>query len=477
MTERPLVVDLDGTLVLTDLLHESALGILRQGPRRLLGATCQLRGGRAPFKRYVAGRVTLDAALLPYNTELLHWLEAQGAEGRRLILCTASDAAIAASVADHLGIFDEVLASDGEVNLKGRAKAELLESRFGRGGFDYVGDSRADLPVWAAAAQAIVIDGRGRLAREVLKINPHLEVISRPGGSAGEWLRLLRVQQWLKNLLLFAPFLAAHRWQEPQAWLVLAVAFVAFGLCASATYLFNDLLDIESDRLHPRKRERALAAGRIPVSSGLLALPVLLFSGIALAAWVGTYFLACLLIYLFLTTSYSLLLKRVILLDCLILALLYTLRIIAGAAALEMGVSFWLLAFSAFLFLSLAFVKRYAEMEVQRAAGRVDLHGRGYLISDLPLVLNLGVSAGYLAVLVLAMYLNSEEVLLLYQTPEIVWGAVLVLLFWVSWIWLQAHRGHMHDDPLVFAIKDRPSLLAGGAFLLVVYLGTLQWRW
>ncbi len=477
MTERPLVVDLDGTLVLTDLLHESMLGLLRQGPRRLVAAAKQLVAGRAQFKRQVAEFSTVNAETLPYNPDLLSWLQVQSQAGRRLILCTASDEKVANAVAAHLGIFDEVLASDGQLNLKGPAKAELLRERFGSEGFDYVGDSRADFPVWAAASRAIVIDGSGDFTREVAKVNSNVERISRPGAGVGDWLRLLRVQQWLKNLLLFAPFLAAHRWQEPQAWVLLAVAFVAFGLCASATYLFNDLLDIQSDRLHPRKRERAFASSRISVVSGVLVLPVILLCGMLLAAWVGKYFFVSMLVYLLLTVSYSLALKRMMLLDCLTLAVLYTLRIIAGAAALQMGVSFWLLAFSVFLFLSLAFVKRYAEMELQRSAGHIALHGRGYLTRDLPLVLSLGVCAGYLAVLVLAMYLNSEEVLLLYQTPEVVWGAVLVLLFWVSWIWLHAHRGNMHDDPLVFAIKDRSSLVAGGVFLLMVYLGTLEWRW
>ncbi len=475
MTERPLVVDLDGTLVLTDLLYESALKLLRDTPLKAISLLSHLGRGRAAFKQRVCAMALTDPASLPYNTELLDWLQVQKRAGRELILCTAADERAASAVAGHLGIFDEVLASDGTNNMKGAEKARVLSERYGAAGFDYVGDSVADLPVWSAAGEAIVVGREGRLSDRVQALNQETRILPRPTAGPGDWLGLLRVQQWLKNLLLFAPFLAAHRWHMTEEWLVLFAAFIAFGLCASATYLLNDLLDLESDRLHPRKRSRALASGQIPLWQGVLALPVLLLAGLIIAALLGAKFLLCLLLYLCLTSSYSFILKRLILLDCLVLAVLYTLRIIAGAAAVDMGVSFWLLAFSVFLFLSLAFVKRYAEIEVQQAEGRSALHGRGYLISDISLVLSLGVGAGYLAVLVLALYLNSAEVILLYSAPQIVWGAVLVLLYWISWIWLKAHRGEMHDDPLVFAIKDRTSLVCGGLFLLAVYLGSLPW--
>jgi len=285
------------------------------------------------------------------------------------------------------------------------------------------------------------------------------------------------MQQWLKNLLLFAPVLAAHTALDFPMGLAMLLAFIAFSLSASATYLVNDLLDLDSDRLHPRKRLRPFAAGVISIPLGLAAAAGLLAAGLVLAFFVGHLFLVCLLTYLALTLTYSWYLKRLLLLDCITLAMLYTLRIIAGAAAVNMGLSFWLLAFSVFLFLSLAFVKRYAELEVLLLEGREYAHGRAYRISDASLLQTLGVSSGFAAALVLSLYLNSEEVLLLYNTPEIVWGAVLVLLYWISWMWMQAHRGLMHDDPLVFAIKNPVSLLAGAIFLLVLVMGTLGPPW
>ncbi len=296
-------------------------------------------------------------------------------------------------------------------------------------------------------------------------------------GRSWDWLQALRIQQWLKNLLLFAPAIAAHRIGEPGVSATLCLAFLAFGLAASGGYLLNDLLDLESDRRHPRKRARPLASGRLPLPLGAAGALLLPAAGLILAALVGRPFLLCVLLYLALTCSYSLYLKRLVPVDCFALAMLYTLRIIAGAAAIAMGVSFWLLAFSLFLFLSLAFVKRYAEIEVQLLRGEEQLHGRGYLTGDAALVQTFGIAAGFAAALVLSLYLNSAEIQLLYASPRVVWGAVVILLFWISWMWLQAHRGRMHDDPLVFAVKDPTSLACGALFVLVALAGAVDWRW
>jgi 4-hydroxybenzoate polyprenyltransferase len=466
---------LDGSLLLTDVLYESAVIVLRNKPFTLLKLLLQIPRGKAWLKHYIAENAGLTPATLPYNMDLLNWLEEERARGRRLILCTASTKKYAEEIAAFLGIFDEVMYSDEHSNLGGTKKAHALCERFGVHGFDYVGNSSADLPIWECAAEAILVNSNGRVTRKAKKLGKVVRILPCPQPGLAAWAATLRIQQWLKNFLLFAPLLAAHRFTEPGAVYVLIVAFLAFSLSASAMYVVNDLLDLESDRLHPRKRDRPLAAGLIPIPLGLIVSPLLLTVGIVLASQTNTDFLLCLVCYLSLNCCYSWFLKRFMLLDCVTLAVLYTLRIIAGAAAVDMSLSFWLLAFSVFLFLSLAFVKRYAEVEVQLLEGREKLHGRGYLTSDASILQNLGITAGYASALVLSLYLNSEQVLLLYTTPEFVWGAVLILLYWISWMWMQAHRGHMHDDPLVFAIKDRTSLLAGALFLLVLFLGTVKW--
>ncbi|WP_026223628.1 UbiA family prenyltransferase [Methylosarcina fibrata] len=477
MNLYPLVVDLDGTLIHTDMLHESALRVLRDSPLYTLHIPYWLSRGKAALKQNLANRSDFDPSSLPYNKELLEWLRQQKALGRKLVLCTASDLSIATAISEHLGVFDEVMASDGVRNLAGKHKAELLVQCFGHAGFDYAGNSNADLAVWQQAHKAVVVNASDALIKKASAYCEVERVFPSPALEFKVWRRVFRVHQWLKNLLLFVPILAAHQLTNPDIWLELILAFFSFSLCASSVYIANDLLDLESDRQHPRKCKRPFASGLVPAWMGVVLAPVLLFSSLALARHVGEAFFSWLLFYFALTCAYSWMLKRVMLIDCLTLAMLYTLRIVAGAAAVEMSLSFWLLAFSVFLFLSLAFVKRYAELEVQLLHGKQKAHGRGYYTSDASLLQTMGITSGYAAVLVLALYLNSDAILKLYRTPEWVWGAVPIMLFWVSWMWMQAHRGKMHDDPLVFAVKDKASLLSGVAFSIVLAIGTLGWPW
>ena len=469
----PLCVDLDGTLIHSDMLHESSLRLLGESPLSVFKIPFWLASGKAVLKRKLTDRLSFDPAALPYNQELIVWLRRQRAEGRCLVLCTASDYGVAEAIAAHLNLFDAVLASDGVVNLAGRHKAEALVARYGEKGFDYAGNSVADLPVWEHARRAVVVNASTSLQQEAEACVEIEEVFEAPAKGLGVWRKALRVHQWLKNLLLFVPLFAAHRVGEPEMWPTLGLAFIAFSLCASSVYIANDLLDLESDRKHPRKCKRPFAAGVLPVWQGVVLAPLLLMVSLGLASFVGGAFLPWLAGYFVLTCLYSFKLKQVVLVDCLMLAVLYTLRIVAGAAAVEMSLSFWLLAFSGFLFLSLAFVKRFAELQVQLLHGKHKAAGRGYFTDDAPLVQMLGIVAGYAAVLVLALYLNSADVLRLYLAPEWIWGCVPVMLFWVSWVWLQAHRGQMHDDPLVFAVKDKASLMAGIAFSLFIVFGTL----
>ncbi|MCY1339930.1 4-hydroxybenzoate octaprenyltransferase [compost metagenome] len=477
MVTMPLVVDLDGTLIRTDMLHESALRVLRDSPADILRMPVWLSRGKAVLKERLAGLVNIDPASLPYNMELLEWLKIQKAAGRKLILCTASDKSLALAIAEHLTIFDEVMASDGVTNLAGPNKAAALHQRFGQAGFDYVGNSSADITVWRCARNAIVVNGSVGLAKAASGCCKVERVFPAEGFGITAWRRMLRVHQWLKNLLLFVPMFAGHELANGTTWIAMILAFFSFSVCASSVYIANDLLDLESDRQHPRKKFRPFASGQVPAWIGVIVAPVLLLISVALGLFVGGNFLPWLLIYFIVTCVYSLALKRIILIDCMVLALLYTLRIIAGAAAAMLPMTFWLLAFSIFLFLSLAFVKRYAELEVQLQSGKQKVHGRGYYTTDASLIQSLGIGSGIASVLVLALYLDSTSVLKLYQTPEFVWGAVLVMLFWISWMWMKAHRGEMHDDPLIFAVKDRASQLAGLAFAATLVLGTMGWRW
>ena len=473
----PLVIDLDGTLIRTDMLHESVLRLLRDKPLSTLLIPFWVMSGKAELKRNLSARTAFDAGSLPYNEEFLTWLTEERANGRRLVLCSASDQSIVDAIAAHVGLFDVAIGSDGKTNLAGEQKAQALAQRYGKAGFDYAGNSSADVPVWQSARHAVVVNASPAVAQAAHATSKVERIFEQPARDLSVWRRMLRVHQWLKNLLLFVPLAAAHQIANPNAWASLAFAFIAFSLCASAVYIANDLLDLESDRAHPRKRTRPFASGMAPIWWGAALAPMLLAASALAALFVNVPFQRWLLGYFALTCAYSWGLKRFVLVDCLVLAVLYTLRIFAGAAAVAMPLSFWLLAFSVFLFLSLAFVKRYAELQVQIIGGHEKLHGRGYFTSDAPLIQILGVAAGFSAALVLALYLNSDAVVQLYKAPQLVWGAVPILLFWVSWMWMQAHRGVMHDDPLVFAVKDKASVMAGAVFTAVIAAGAVGWRW
>jgi 4-hydroxybenzoate polyprenyltransferase/phosphoserine phosphatase len=474
---QPLVVDLDGTLIHTDMLHESALTLLRDSPLNTLRIPLWLTQGKAKLKDHLAQRTEIEPSSLPYNLKLIEWLKEQKTKGRQLILCTASHHSIAQAIAEHLGIFDEVMASDKTTNLSGTHKANALVKRFGQSGFDYVGNSKSDLPVWKQARQGIVVNASSSLLEKAKQCCDIEAIFPKNSLKLLVFAKILRVHQWLKNALLVVPIFAAHQLNEPDIWVSVLLAFISYSVCASAVYIANDLIDLESDRHHPRKRNRPFASGQVPAWFGVILAPLLLMLSVSLGSLVPGNFLSWLMLYFGLTCAYSWKLKKLALIDCITLAMLYTLRIVAGASAAHIALSFWLLAFSVFLFLSLAFIKRYAELENMLLSGKNKVKGRGYLTTDASLVQTLGIASGYGSVLILALYINSETVSMLYRTPQFIWGTVPILLYWISWMWMQAHRGHMHDDPVIFAVKKRESLLAGAAFAIVLCLGTVGWPW
>lgn len=464
----PLVVDLDGTLIKTDLLVESANELLVSNPFdvfKLFGWVC---GSKSILKMQLATRSLVDPASLPYNKGLVAWLYQQKALGRNIVLATASHRLLADKVAAHLGLFDMVLATDGAINLKAEAKRDALIERFGIHGFDYIGNASPDLLVWPSARNAYVVSSDPAFINRVKAIGNLEEAFPSESLPIGQsFIKALRPHQWIKNLLVFVPLLAAHRLTDIGSLLNALLAFIIFGLTASSVYLLNDLVDVADDRHHHRKRFRPFASGNLSLIAGWLMWPLLLFIAFVFAGMLlPLAFTSVLSAYFVLTLAYSLRLKQNAMLDVLTLAGLYTIRIIAGAAAISVPLSFWLLTFSMFIFLSLAFIKRFSELKTARNSGHEgNLRGRGYGHQDLELVSSMGAGAGYLSVLVLALYIQDAHTSELYAAPQAIWLACPILLFWISRAWLIAHRGQMHDDPIVFAIKDRVSWIVGGCFL------------
>jgi 4-hydroxybenzoate polyprenyltransferase len=449
-----LCVDLDGTLLNSDILYESLLALLARNPLYLFLIPFWLLRGKAAVKRELASRVSILAETLPYNDKVVKLLATTTQRPR--VLCTASDELLVVPIAKHLGLFEQIIASDGKRNLSGHNKAAALVEAFGERNFDYMGNGRVDLHVWEKSAGAWVVNNNESLARSAAQrtqVYAHWPAPSR----ARAWLKALRLHQWLKNLLVFVPLLTAHRFLEPESVLQSIIAMIAFGLCASGVYVFNDLLDLAPDRQHPRKRKRPFAAGQLPLLHGLFAAPLLTAAGLGLSLACNPRFTLVLLVYCAITLAYSLKLKRIVMIDVVLLAALYTVRIIGGALAIGTELSFWLLAFSMFIFLSLALLKRYTELHTMLSSGKSKASGRGYTVEDLPLLQSLGAAAGYIAVMVMALYINSPESVELYRNPKLLWLICPILLYWISRVWVVAHRGEMHDDPIVFAVTDPVS--------------------
>ncbi len=464
----PLCVDLDGTLVATDTLWEAALALLRTQPLRALRLPLWLAGGRAALKRALAEAAPIDVAALPYREDVLAYVAEARAAGRPVLLVTASTRAVAERVAAHTGAFDEVLASDDE-NLKGARKRAALVARFGERGFEYVGDARADLAVWESAAAGSLAGAsrglRGALAQRTVLARD----FSAPAGGARDWMRALRVRQWLKNLLLFLPLLASHRLGDAGAVGAALLGFLAFGFAASTVYLANDLFDLPSDRLHPTKRARPFAAGALSVPAGLAAIPASLAVAFAFAAALPTRFAAALAFYLAANVLYTLWLKRVVLADVVVLGGMYALRVVVGGLATGIALSPWLIAFSLFFFLSLAFLKRFAELRRLRDEGASATPGRGYVPNDAPVLLALGPACAVISALVLGLYVEGDAVTRLYRAPDVLWALIPLLVYWSGRIWLLAQRGELDDDPILFTTRD-PSSYGVAALTLAVFL-------
>jgi 4-hydroxybenzoate polyprenyltransferase len=470
---RPLCVDLDQTLIFSDLLWESLLSMLRSKPWLAFACPFWLLKGRAHLKRklFEHSRVAID--FIPYNVELIEWLRAEKRGGRTLVLVSAADDRLVQKVARHLDLFDAAWGSDGTENKKGAAKLHFLEQKYGDN-FDYCGDSSADLVIWRKCKGAVLVNASPALQRKAQAEFPILRTFPGPKNRLA-LLKALRPAHWVKNLLIFVPLITSHRIGEPPMLVLGLIAFAAFSLIASGVYVVNDLVDLESDRKHEHKQHRPFASGRLSLLAGLILPFPLFIGGLALGALLPTGAQVVLLVYLALTSLYSFWLKRKLLLDVLSLALLYTLRIVAGHETTGIPYSPWLLSFSAFLFFSLAFCKRASELNNLRRRGGKTPPGRGYHIEDENVITIAGIASGFAACIVLILYMNSTSIQHLYAQPQFLWLLTPAFLYWICRIWMLTARGQVHEDPILFALHDRSTYAVAIWSALLLLLASHHW--
>jgi len=457
--EMPLVVDLDGTLLKSDLLFETFFSCppsLRNA-RRLVEAFGK---GKAALKLALAELSPVDYATLPYDPDVIDYIKAARAAGRTVILATASNERHAEGVCTHLGLFDGFLASDASRNLKGQTKADLLVERYGRGGFEYMGNDASDLKIWTVAGRAVAVRTAPAVLRRLSALGLPVTVLEPDQAGLAVWIRAIRVHQYAKNILLFVALLASHTFFDPGALLRVVVGFVAFSCSASAIYLINDLVDLGADRAHPTKRRRPLASGAILPGQAVVVSAGLLVTGLVLALAVSPAFAGVLVIYLGLTTAYSFSLKRKMIVDVITLASLYTIRVIAGAVAAGIVMSEWLLAFSMFIFMGLALIKRATELMMRVKLDLGDASNRNYKRGDETVVAAMAAASGFNALTVLSLYIASPAVQTNYSAPAFLWLVPPIILYWFLRALMLAYRGLLEDDPIVFALRDKVSRIA-----------------
>jgi 4-hydroxybenzoate polyprenyltransferase len=470
-----LVVDLDGTLIASDTLLESILLYLKSRPFCFFLLFGWLLKGKSFFKDQLAQRVCPEPTTLPYRQEVLEYIGKARASGKPVILATAAHHRIATSVAEHLGLFSAVLASDAGINLSGQRKLNAVLAETGEKPFAYIGDAAVDIPLWKAADTAVLIESSAELSK-CLKGHPRVAILrsEQREGKLRTWIKTLRLHQWAKNLLVFLPAIMAHRIMEPAIVLHLCLAFLSLSLTASSVYLLNDLLDLEDDRQHSKKKYRPLASGTFSIKKAFFLIPIFLIISYSVALLLLPMpFLFSLVIYLLLTSLYSFILKQKIIIDIILLATLYTFRVIVGAIAVNILVSSWLLAFSMFFFLSLALMKRYSELLMMHES-LDQMPGRGYLKLDAETIMISGITSGQLSLLVFSLFMNAEHMQYLYGQPKLLWFVIPVLFYWLTRMWMISHRGDMIEDPIVFTIKDPPSWIVLAIIVLIITVASLQ---
>ena len=462
----PIVTDLDGTLVLSDTLVESVIRLIVQRPIYIILLPFWILFGRVAFKKKIAEKVTLDFSLLPYHKNFIKYLSNEKKKGRKLILATGAHKSIASLIAKQLDLFDCIHATD-EVNLTGKKKADLLIEKYGINGFDYAGNSSTDLHVWQVSRNAIAVNASPSVVKKLRSIACESMDISFSEnktsylGRIKSLFKAMRIKQWVKNCLIFTPLLLSQSYINAESVVQSIVAFIAFSICASSVYLLNDLVDLDSDRQHKYKKFRPFASGELDLSKGALASMVAFAIGFILAYSINELFFWSLGAYYLTTLFYTFKLKKLILFDIFTLAILYTFRLLAGGAAIEINLSNWLLSFSFFIFLSLGTLKRYVDVDLDNVMEldrkKIMSAGRGYIVADLIPLLVLGVSSGLISILIFLLYVSDPEVLLQYNSPHFLWLVGIALVYWISNIWFLANRNLILEDPVMFVLKEKNS--------------------
>ncbi len=467
-----MVIDLDDTLIRTDTLFTLLVKCLRQRPLYFFVLIKELLlCGRSALKNRLSAEFPIDTETLPYRSSIINLCTEHKSKSplNKVILASAADQSIVNNVAIKLNFFDISLGSTRELNLKSAKKLEAIQKIIQNQPFTYVGDSSADIPIWKVSSRGILINPSTKVVQAVKSMGIPFEVIRDRPNLLTLVAKQMRLHQWVKNTLVCVPFIAAHKLNDFRLWVVALAAFFSFSLLASAVYVLNDLIDVESDRKHPSKCNRPFASGLLPIQVGFLLLPSLILGALLIAYFLPIKFVGIACLYFVLNLLYSFYWKEQIILDVILLGSFYTLRILAGGYATETQVSAWLLSFSTFFFFGLAMVKRYTEI-LKLRDGHKNPFGRGYCREDYLPVFVLGVGSSLLALLVLSLYFNSTDVAALYSHSKRMWLLVPLLLFWTSRLWLLAHRGNINDDPVVFAIRDRVSWLTGVMFTIVLVI-------
>ena len=469
-TLTPLVVDLDGTLISTDSLIESAILLIKKNPVFIFHMFYWLSKGKAYLKTEISRRTLLDVETLPYIIPFVHWLKNEKEKDRQIYLVTAAHKTIAERVAKHLGIFDGYFATDVHSNLKGIAKCELIKKEIGDK-FVYAGDSRADIPVWENAEAAVLVHASRQVTSKIRDSRPIEAEFPKEKTSLKIWFKALRVHQWVKNSLLFVPLLTAFEFLDIYKVCSVLLAFLAYSFLSSGTYILNDIWDLTADRLHTRKRNRPFACGKIAIPHGFLMAAILFVLSLSIGCLISTAFVAILIMYFFTTSVYSLVFKQHALVDTILLSLLYTLRIFAGVIVIEVSISSWMIAFSMFLFLSLALIKRCGELvSLENEEQKEAITGRDYGVADLRVLWPLGVGAALAAIVVLGLFISAPETQQRYASPELLWCIALGIMYWLGRLWLKTSRGKMHDDPIVFVMTDSVSYILLLSIIIVTVI-------